>query len=528
MNYNRKTFRFLKIEKSGDFARRKNDVEGKMLDTKLKVMEKEERCIRQKLFEIRREKYSRSFYKSPERARDSKFVDVNVCETDEGDHENNKFNLISASGVERTKSSLRRKSSVVEELSPGQVVRVCVSSKLEDKMMGDESSVPSGSFPPIGKAKFKRRNSVAIVTDIGRHNATDLFTSLQSYMQTISEGDVEQVSKDDLYCGRKAEEGNSEPTFKENVAQGKFTFEGHLDCCSKQNWDLTSQENSNKDTSSCSDKDEQKNCSIKKVSISSDSRDKILKPGVEKVVIDKDKPSCLTRPRKRAGSQTTNSRPASSLRPQSSRSYSDSCVEEKSERSAYRKCSTPLPLLSKRYSKLGFVDPNTTSAFRLVAEDNPNMLQVGTVGLKRRVRSLTAPATSGHHRDSTLTKPEEQMAEQVLIRQLEIQTAADKMRKLSLQHFGDSKNTIKVRRQSSSTSPFARRRIETPSNEPNNNSEALRPGMVRRHTDDPQALRKFVKKQYKKETAQNTMESVLSGLSGDMPDCRYLRCDQVE
>ena len=113
MNCDRKAFRSLKVQKSYDFARRKNGVEDKMLDTRLKVMEKEERTVRQKLYEIRREKYSRKFYKGPERP---KFVDVNVCETEEPD-DNNKLNLITASGVVRTKNSLRRKSRSEEHTS---------------------------------------------------------------------------------------------------------------------------------------------------------------------------------------------------------------------------------------------------------------------------------------------------------------------------------------------------------------------------------------------------------------------------
>ena len=136
---------------------------------------------------------------------------------------------------------------------------------------------------------------------------------------------------------------------------------------------------------------------------------------------------------------------------------------------------------------------------------------------------------SVHRQDSALTEKEEKLAEQVIIRQIEIQMAAKKMRKLSLQHFGDSKNTQKVRKQSSSSSPYTRQRSENPSNDFNNNSEAQRPAMVRirRHSYDPQMLRKFVKKQCKNEKGHNTMEQVLSGLSGDLPDCRYLRYDQV-
>lgn len=511
MNYNRKTFRFLKLEKSGDFARRKNEVEDKMLDTKLRVMEKEERSVRQKLFEIRREKYSRSFYTtSPERGRSSKFVDVNVCETDEGLlHEN----LISASGVERTKTCLRRKASVIEELCPGQVVRVCVSSKLEDKVTGDEN-VPSGSFSPIGKAK-KRRHSVAIVTDIGRQNAADVFASVQSYMQSISENGVTQVSQDDLYICCKEQQRNSD--VKGYTLQDKYTADQDNGASSKKLSKSTSPEALTKpeDPSSCEKRQQDP---VKNLSISDNSRVKFVQPGTaEKSDIDQNKtPS--PRPKRKAYS-------VSPLRPRSSRSYSDSCVELKSAYS--RKCSTPVPMLSRRHSRMGFVEPNAPRAFRHETESNPKMLRLGALGVKRRPRSLTV-ATPGQQQDYALTVKEEKMAEQVLIRQIEIQNAADKMRKLSFQHFGDSKSTQKIRRQStsSSSSPCMRRGLENSSNDSNNNSEAQRPGIVRRHTDNPQELRKFVNNQCKKQKGQ--MGQVLSGLSNDIADCRYLRCDQVQ
>lgn len=210
MSYNRKTFRFLKLEKSSNFARRKNDVEDKMLGTKLKVMEKEERIIRQKLYEIRREKYSRSFYKSEDK---SKFVDVNVCETNEGEK-----NKITASGVERTITALRRKSIAVEEFNPGQVVRVCVSSKLEDKVARDESTSLS-VLPAIQKAR-KRRHSVAIVTNIAEHKAADLFTLGGNYVQSVS-GAEEGISLD--FALRKCQE---KETTTDQLLQGKVDASG--------------------------------------------------------------------------------------------------------------------------------------------------------------------------------------------------------------------------------------------------------------------------------------------------------------
>ena len=529
MNYNRKTFRFLKLEKSGNFARRKNEVEDKMLGTRLKVMEKEEKSVRQKLYEIRREKYSRSFYKGPERANSSKFVDVNVCETEEGSDENNKVNLISASGVQRTKSSLRRRASVVEELCPGQVVRVCVSSKLEDKVTGDES-VPPCPFPPIGKAK-KRRHSVGIGTSIGRqYDEEDLFTSVQSYKQSISEGGrgvATLASKDDLCLGREVQGGNSDELTLRAI-NDEHSFSTEQNTFSETPCDLTTQETYNKDTSTC-EEHQQKNCPHKKVSISDNSEVKLLtEPGAEVRDIDHAYKPCPGR-RRRSVSQnamSTRSTCVSPFRPRSRRSYSDSSVEEKSERSVYRKYSSPVPLLSRRHIRMGNLDP----AFRHEAESNPNMPRLSSEGLKQRPRSNSA-STTRCYPDSVLTEREETMAEQVMIRQLEIQTAADKMRKLSLQPFGDSKSAQKTRQHSASSSSlslqYQRRGSENGSNDLNNNSEVQRPGLVRRQTDNPQLLRKFVKKQFKREKSQTSIEQVLSGLSEDIPDCRYLRCDQV-
>ena len=533
MNYNRKTFRFLKLEKSGNFARRKNEVEDKMLGTKLKVMEKEEKSVRQTLYQIRREKYSRSFYKCSERAESSKFVDVNVCETEEGCDENNKVNLISASGMERTKSSLRRRASVVEDFSPGQVVQVCVSSKLEDRVAGDES--PPCSFPPIGKAK-KRRHSVAIVTSIGRqYDEEDLFTSLQSYVQSISEGVSTQTSKDDLYLGCKVQGNKSHELTLRGIIEQRFSPEqntfSETPAC-----DLTTHETYNKDTTTCAE-DQQKNYPRKKVSISDTSEVKLLpEPGAEVRDVDHANKLCPGR-RRRSFSQyamSTRSTCIAPFRPRRSRSYSDSSVEKKSERSACRKYNTPVPMLSRGHTRMGNLEPTSPSAFRHGAESNPSMQRLSSSGLKRRPRSRSySESTSRYYQDSGLTEREETLAEQIITRQLEIQIAADKMRKLSLQPFGDSKSTQKIRQHqsaisSSLSSSYQRRGSENASNvnDLKNNGEAQRPELVRRHTDNPGLLRKFVKKQLKREIRQDAVEQVLSGLSVDLPDCRYLRCDQ--
>ena len=527
MNYNRKTFRFAKLEKSCDFARRKNDVEDKMLDTKLKVMEKEERSVRQKLFEIRREKYSRSFYKNPDRPK--KFVDVNVCETEEG--EDNKLNLITASGVERTKSSLRRRASVVEELNPGQVVRVCVSSKLEDKVTGDENT-SSGSFPPIGKARKQRRHSVAIVTDFAQHHdMPNLFTSVTSYLQSISEcHDVNNISKDDFYFGCKNQERRqSETTLDERG--GRWTSEQNItdfDTSPEELSSLSLQTKFAGETSKgCSLIEKKIDCAGEKGAGLNDSSATLSTTGPGKTETGHSASTCTasapSSPTRKVAAHSQNSYIPSPSRPQSSRSHSDSSLQE---RSTFRKCSTPVPsALSKKHSRVRFVE---SGALR----SETDKLYESVMGLKRRPRSLSATAGTGVQ-DTVLTEKEEKMAEQVIIRQLEIQTAADKMRKLSLQHFGDSKNTVtlKVSRRlsNSGSSPYARKRPESASSDVNNNTDgAQRPGMTRRHTDNPQVLRKLVKDQCKNEKGQTTMEHVLCELSGDMPDCRYLRCDQVK
>lgn len=520
MSYHRRTFRFIKLEKSGDFASRKNVMEDKVLDNKIKVLEKEEKCIRQKLFEIRREKYSRNFYKNPERASSSKFVDINVSENNETNQEKNKCNLLTASGVERTKSSFRRQSCSVEEHNPGQVVRVCVSSKFEDKVTGDESPFSGGAFSSIDKSKKRnRRHSVAVVTDIDRRKVLDLFKSEQTRYQSISSGVsfAEQASKDDLYFGCK---------YQENCSDSMFLFDISLDRdrdgCSTLVSDLTSQRNLSQVNFSgdvtCCDKQEQKSHFAKQVV--SAKNPSILKADADRKDIRQSVK--VISPRRRTMSQPT--------RPQSSRTYSDSCVEEKP---TYRKCSTPGPIMSKKHSRIAFVEPDVaTIALHKLAKLTPNMPRNRAMGLKRRPRSLPE-MPSQSHQGSVLTEKEEKMAEQVLIRQIEIQASAEKMKRLSLQHFGESKPRPKFRKQSvtvsSSSSPHFRRGTETLiANDFYNNNETQRPGIIRRQTDNPETLRKFVKNQCKKEKGQHTMEQILLGLSGDMPDCRYLRCDQVQ
>lgn len=519
MNYNhRKTLSLLKPKKSCDFARRKNDAQDKMLDTKLKVMEKEERSVRQKLYEIRREKYSRTFYKGTEKP---KFVDVKVCETEEDD--SNKLNLITASGVERTKISLRRKSIAVEELNPGQVVRVCVSSKLEDKVTGDETGSPStsSSLPPIVKAPpkevpKKRRHSVAIVTNIEHHNMADLFTSVTSYMQSISEeSEGANICKDDLYFGRRTEEKYSETTFNEGSGGNADDL---VSCCSEKLHDLklqtTVEEVEEKSKNDCGSNTSNKTHSChQKALVEDNSSAKVSKADVRKIESGCNSPistrSVSSSPKRKVkSSRRANNDFSPNLRSQSSRSYSDSSLQE---RATFRKCMTPM--LSKNNLRMRSVD---TSAA---------VYEGATMGHNQRFRSLSA---GSEHQASVLTEKEVQMAEQVIIRQLEIRERAERMKKLSLQHFGDSKTTLKIPRlkQSCSTSPYARRRLEdSASNDTSNNIEGSpRPGIVRRHIHNPQLLKKIVKAHCKNERGKTIMEKVLGELSGDMPDCRYLRC----
>jgi len=461
MNNNRKTFRILKLEKSCDFARRKNDVEDKMLDTKLKVMEKKERTVRQKLYQIRRERYSRTFYKGPEKP---KFVDVNVCETEEG--ESNKLNLITASGVERTKNCLRRKSIAVEELNPGKVVRVCVSSKLEDKVTRDETGTPSTSLPPIVKAPSqKRRHSLAIVTNVEQHNMADLFTSVASYMQSISEeSEGATFCKDDLYFGRKTEEKHSEleTTFHERTGRNAeqssdldTNFSEKLHDLSLQTTVEEVEEENRRDCSSSRNKAH--SCGQKAL-CEDDTCAKVFKlEPVKKTETGRNfSKSVFSSPKRKLLSARRENCP-SNLRPraQSSRSYSDSSLQEKATIS---KCSTPVPVLSKSHSRMRSVDASTAAC------------KNAAMGHKRRIRSLS---TGSEERGAFITEKEAQRAEQVIIRQLEIREGAERMKKLSLQHFGNS--TLKIpRKQGCNTSPCARRRLEDAAscNTSNSNEES--------------------------------------------------------
>ena len=343
-----------------------------------------------------------------------------------------------------------------------------MSSKLGDKVTRDENAL-STSLPPADK-KLRRnrgRHSVGIVTDMDRAKVAALFTTAQNCMQSISEDYicVPQASKDDLCVAWTLQEKFFESTFVNDISQGRLKGEQNLDNFLEELSEVTSQqdstqEKSSEDTSS-GDKKQQKSFFGKKVSIVENTEVNHLKPGTENYNIDRSKPPGS--PRERIALQTDTYCAISPVRPRSSRYYSDSCVEEKP---AYRKCTTPRPVLSKRHS---------TGAIPQETESIPTLPRFRAVGLKRRPRSLS-DMPSVHRQDSALTEKEEKLAEQVIIRQIEIQMAAKKMRKLSLQHFGDSKNTQKVRKQSSSSSPYTRQRSENPSNDFNNNSEAQKTG----------------------------------------------------
>lgn len=159
---NLKTFRFVPPKSSLEKAEKRNTVEQKLLDKKLKFFESEQTIVQRELHEIRKEKYSRNFYRtSPhiedERLQHSRFVDVAVSTNKQDGNDNNnkqpepqqKLNssstrvkkkeerraLISASGVERTISSMKNASTSSKySCTPGQVVRVSIPAELESKI----------------------------------------------------------------------------------------------------------------------------------------------------------------------------------------------------------------------------------------------------------------------------------------------------------------------------------------------------------------------------------------------------------
>ncbi|PFX34592.1 hypothetical protein AWC38_SpisGene475 [Stylophora pistillata] len=461
-----------------------------MLGTKLKLIEKEERIIRQKLYEIRREKYSRSFYKSEDK---SKFVDVNVCETEEGEK-----NKITTSGVERAITALRRKSIAVEEFNPGQVVRVCVSSKLIDKVARDENTSLS-ALPAIQKAS-RRRHSVAIVTNIAEHNTADLFTFEANYVQSVSEAEEEKKCLKDGFCldfaPRKSQEKDADTTTDE------------------RRYSRT-----------------EKDCRYDEIGkCFTDSPLDVSKPEPEESVSSLDSnSSSYDSPERKANTLGVSNSVLLSQRPQSSRSYNGSIHEQQSD---LRKCNTPVLGSSRKY-----LQSDNPSTPRLDAESRPTQnafenenTPKSAIGRKQKTgsASLTTGLTSDNE-NSDLSEKEEKVAEQVMIRQLEIKTAADKRRRLSLQHFSDAKNTcsLKVpRRQSSGvTSPYLQRAwSESTHNDANNNTEGNQRAGIRRHKDHLQLLKITAKDTRKIDKEKAMKEQVLSKYAWDMSDCRYLRC----
>lgn len=113
--------------------------------------------------------------------------------------------------------------------------------------------------------------------------------------------------------------------------------------------------------------------------------------------------------------------------------------------------------MSKKHSRIAFVETDAaTIALPKLAKLTPNVPRNRAMGLKRRPRSLPEKPSQSHQ-GSVLTEKEEKMAEQVLIRQIEIQASAEKMRRLSLQHFGESKPSPNFRKQFFELTTFSSR-----------------------------------------------------------------------
>lgn len=189
---NLQTFRFIHQRTSTEFAEKKNAVEQKILDKKIKVFEKGQKHIHDELVSIKKEKYSRNFYSSSplvkeERLKHSRFVEVvvstskEVVNTDnkssgqrnqlynngkqkrnDNSRSTNRKSLLTASSVGRTITSMRKASNVLDySMTPGQVVRVSCPAELEEKVKRREPARLSVS-PPGAKYLSRRRHSVAI------------------------------------------------------------------------------------------------------------------------------------------------------------------------------------------------------------------------------------------------------------------------------------------------------------------------------------------------------------------------------
>lgn len=186
---NLQTYRFIHQRTSTEFAERRNAVEQKILDKKIKVFEKGQKNIREELANIKKEKYSRNFYTSAphvkeKRLNHSRFVEVVVSTTNKGavkadkssnqraklndngkqilsdnNGSTNRKGLLTASGVGRTISSMRRASIALDiSLTPGQVVRVSCPEELEEKV---KKQNPQPVGPGLSYLS-RRRHSVAI------------------------------------------------------------------------------------------------------------------------------------------------------------------------------------------------------------------------------------------------------------------------------------------------------------------------------------------------------------------------------
>ncbi|XP_020914266.1 uncharacterized protein LOC110251855 [Exaiptasia diaphana] len=189
-----KTFQFIPQRTSLLKAEKRNKAEQNLLDKKLKFFDSEQTTVQKELIEIRKEKYSRNFYKSAphlldQRLQHSRYVDVVVSTSkndDDGDKnsshsevkqcksrvtkQESRSALISASGVVRTISSMKNAaSSSSTSWNPGQVVRVSVPEELEEKIQTKKR------FDQKAAYLSKRRHSVHLGSGIAKNLSASEF-----------------------------------------------------------------------------------------------------------------------------------------------------------------------------------------------------------------------------------------------------------------------------------------------------------------------------------------------------------------
>ncbi|EDO41053.1 predicted protein [Nematostella vectensis] len=151
--YKFQTFKFIRIKSATDLAKRRNRIEDNLLNKKLGFFTKEQKLVKKELIELRKEKYSRKLYASSRHVNDetltphTKYVDVEVSTAEKnsteetGKDKDPKTNepenktLLSASGIQRTKTSLQRESITLEtSFTPGKVAILSCSEELEKKV----------------------------------------------------------------------------------------------------------------------------------------------------------------------------------------------------------------------------------------------------------------------------------------------------------------------------------------------------------------------------------------------------------